>query len=75
MLPAPGSDILPFDAALLAPGPGKVVRSGEVWAGAPARKLRMVTDAERANFRQSAEHYFDLAQQHVKDLMSLQSAQ
>ncbi|MBL8674761.1 MAG: gamma carbonic anhydrase family protein [Rhodospirillales bacterium] len=41
--------------------PGKVVKSGELWAGNPARKIREITDKDRAMFRRSALHYMELA--------------
>ena len=44
--------------ALLAPG--KCVRSGEVWAGVPARFLRKVDDAERAEWSKQLDVYLDL---------------
>ncbi len=41
--------------------PGKVVRSGELWAGSPARKMRDLTPAEIENIHASATHYCELA--------------
>ena len=41
--------------------PGKRVRSGEVWAGVPAKFLRPVTAEERAWIAESADHYCELA--------------
>ncbi len=37
--------------------PGKTVRSGELWAGVPARKLRDLTPEEIAGIRGNAEWY------------------
>ena len=37
--------------------PGKVVRSGELWGGVPARKLRDLSAEERAGIRSNAEWY------------------
>ena len=42
--------------------PGKIVRSGELWAGSPARKMRDLTTAEIDNIHASAVHYWELAQ-------------
>ena len=44
--------------ALLAPG--KRVRSGEVWAGVPARFLRPVSDKEIADWAKQLDVYLDL---------------
>ncbi len=44
--------------------PRKVVRSGELWAGSPARYLRKLKDAERAEGPYIAEHYSMLAEAH-----------
>ncbi|WP_158045750.1 gamma carbonic anhydrase family protein [Skermanella pratensis] len=41
--------------------PGKRVRSGELWAGTPARFMRDVTPEEIAFFPRSARQYVDLA--------------
>jgi carbonic anhydrase/acetyltransferase-like protein (isoleucine patch superfamily) len=45
--------------------PGKVVKKGELWAGSPAKFLRPLTDAERANFLVSAAHYAELARDYL----------
>ncbi|HEY9567371.1 MAG TPA: gamma carbonic anhydrase family protein [Thalassobaculum sp.] len=42
--------------------PGKTVRSGELWAGSPAKKMRDLTAAEIENIHASAAHYAELAQ-------------
>lgn len=42
--------------------PGKIVRSGELWAGNPARVLRRVEPTESASYRAIAPRYVDLAQ-------------
>ncbi len=44
--------------------PGKVLESGFLYLGAPARKVRPLTDEERAYFRRSAEFYRALAAAH-----------
>lgn len=41
--------------------PGKIVRSGEFWAGSPARKMRDLTPAAVENIHVSATHYCELA--------------
>mmetsp|Transcript_58832 Transcript_58832/g.157251 ORF Transcript_58832/g.157251 Transcript_58832/m.157251 type:complete len:81 (-) Transcript_58832:74-316(-) len=40
-------------------GTDKVVKSGELWAGVPARKLRDLTEAEAAFIEKSAAQYVD----------------
>ncbi|MEQ9332370.1 gamma carbonic anhydrase family protein [Thalassobaculum sp.] len=42
--------------------PGKIVRSGELWAGLPAKKMRDLSTAEIDNIHASAVHYWELAQ-------------
>ena len=41
--------------------PGKRIGRGELWAGAPARKLRDRSPAEIEQFRHNAVHYVELA--------------
>ncbi len=41
--------------------PGKHVRSGELWAGCPAKLMRMLTDEEREGFLPHAAGYVRLA--------------
>ena len=48
--------------------PNKVVRSGELWSGTPARYTRDLTDEEKAYFAAAAGHYAEMAQQFRKDL-------
>lgn len=45
--------------------PGKRVLSGELWAGSPARPMRALTEAERARFVWSADHYARLAREYL----------
>ena len=45
--------------------PGKIVRSGELWAGSPARKMRDLTPQEIENIHTSAIHYCELAQSYL----------
>jgi carbonic anhydrase/acetyltransferase-like protein (isoleucine patch superfamily) len=44
--------------------PGKVVESGWLWGGIPAKPLRKLTEDELPYFNWSAEHYYKLAMQH-----------
>lgn len=44
--------------------PGKRIRSGELWAGSPAKMMRELTDDDRRNMTWTAEHYIDLAREH-----------
>jgi carbonic anhydrase/acetyltransferase-like protein (isoleucine patch superfamily) len=41
--------------------PGRVVRKGELWAGNPAKLMRLLSDDELAFFQTSADHYVALA--------------
>ena len=41
--------------------PGKRVKTGEVWAGSPAKLLRPISDDERANMRDAPKRYAALA--------------
>lgn len=42
-------------------GPGKRVRRGELWAGVPAKPIRVMTEEDIANLAHTAAHYVDLA--------------
>ncbi len=44
--------------------PGKVVGAGELWAGSPAKMMRVLNDDDRRNMAWTAEHYIDLAREH-----------
>lgn len=44
--------------------PGKVVKSGELWAGTPAKFMRKLTDADYETMAWNTEHYVYLAQAH-----------
>jgi gamma-carbonic anhydrase len=46
--------------------PGRVVGTGELWAGNPARLLRPLTDHERAGIAASADRYVRLAQSYLQ---------
>lgn len=45
--------------------PGKRVRSGQLWAGSPAKYMRDLTDQEKAFIPVSAERYARLAQEYL----------
>lgn len=64
-------DVLVEDEVIIGAGsvvaPGKVLESGHLYLGAPARKIRPLTDDERAYFRYSANFYRELAAQHAED--------
>lgn len=47
-------------------GPGKRIGRQELWAGAPARLVRVMTDQERARWDETVPHYVGLAQRHAK---------
>lgn len=53
--------------------PGKTIRSGELWAGQPARLMRQLTGKEIAKNRSMAEHYRRLAVQHELDASGTQA--
>jgi gamma-carbonic anhydrase len=44
--------------------PGKIIRSGELWMGRPAKKLRDMSAEEIAGNRLGAAHYVQLAKAH-----------
>lgn len=45
--------------------PGKVVGEGELWLGNPARKVRVLSDAEIEGLHYSAQHYVRLKDQYL----------
>ena len=57
--------------AMLAAGsllaPEKVVKSGELWMGSPARKVRTLSDAEIEGLYRSAAQYVALKDRYLKD--------
>ena len=57
-----------MDAAGALITPGKRVRSGELWAGLPAKMKRELTDDDRKMMHWTATHYADLARDHVASL-------
>ncbi len=48
-------------------GPNKVVKAGEVWVGAPARRVRRLSDEEQAELYRSAEQYVSLKERYERD--------
>ena len=46
--------------------PGKVVKSGTLWRGNPARRVRELTDKEKASLDYLAGHYVTLANRHMQ---------
>ena len=48
--------------------PRKIVPSGELWAGVPARKLRDLSQQELEDIKASAQHYASLAQEYLSHL-------
>ena len=65
--PDPGTTV-PLMHAMVAAGavvtPRKIVRSGELWAGNPAQKLRDITEKDLEMFRRVVGHYLELANAH-----------
>ena len=57
------------DDVLLAAGSlvpqGKVLDGGYLWVGAPVRRLRKLSDQQKAALRYSAEHYVRLKDRHL----------
>ena len=64
-------DCLVEKEAMLAAGalltPGKVVPSGEVWAGKPAKKLRDINQADLDFFEINRQRYTRLAQEYLSE--------
>lgn len=57
------------DGAMVAAGalvtPGKRVKSGELWAGSPAKLMRNLSEDDLKAFKLSALHYVGLAKQYL----------
>ena len=53
-----------FIAAGAVIGPGKRVRSGELWAGNPARLMRQLSEKDIEGLRYSADHYVRVKDQY-----------
>jgi carbonic anhydrase/acetyltransferase-like protein (isoleucine patch superfamily) len=47
--------------------PGKVVKSGQIWAGNPAKYFRDLTEVEKNYIGTSAENYIDLMREYKGD--------
>lgn len=61
--------VIESEAMLAAGGvltPGKVIPSGQLWGGNPARYMRDLRPEEIAFFKQSAENYVRLAQEYLQ---------
>ncbi len=58
------------DGAMVAAGalvtPGKRVKSGELWAGSPAKLMRMLSEDDLKAFKLSADHYVKLAGEYLR---------
>ena len=54
--------------------PGKHLEGGQLWVGAPVRRVRPLTDDELEYLEYSAAHYAQLAQRHRRESMSLDMA-
>ncbi|MCE3255222.1 MAG: hexapeptide transferase family protein [Rickettsiaceae bacterium] len=46
--------------------PGKVVKSGQIWAGNPAKYFRDLTEVERNYIKTSADNYIDLMREYLE---------
>ncbi len=61
-------DVVVEEGAMIAAGavvtPNAVVKSGELWAGTPAKKIRDVKPEEMDIIKWSAPHYVDLGKKH-----------
>lgn len=52
--------------------PGKILRSGQLYMGSPARPVRALTAAEIDYFRYSAAHYVRVKNRHLAELEKLE---
>lgn len=52
-------------------GLGKRIGKQELWAGSPARLVRVMSDEERARWDRIAPHYLDLSAQYMKTLLPI----
>ncbi len=66
-------DALVEKGAMVAAGalvtPGKTVKTGEVWAGSPAKKLRDIKPEDLVFFQENIERYCGLAQEYSSTLI------
>lgn len=58
-----GADTILAAGSLVPPDKG--LEGGYLWQGSPARRVRPLTDAERAQLRDSAQHYVQLKDRHA----------
>jgi carbonic anhydrase/acetyltransferase-like protein (isoleucine patch superfamily) len=49
-------------------GPGKKIGRYELWTGAPARLVRVMSEAERARWDETVPHYVELTQRYQRTL-------
>jgi carbonic anhydrase/acetyltransferase-like protein (isoleucine patch superfamily) len=58
------------DGSMVAAGalvtPGKRVKSGELWAGSPAKLMRTLSEDDLKAFKLSADHYVKLASEYLR---------
>ena len=47
---------------------GKIIKSGELWAGKPAKFLRKLSDKETKFIKKSAKRYYQLSQEYLANL-------
>ena len=47
---------------------GKIIKSGELWAGKPAKYLRNLTTIEKQFLKDSANRYYKLSQEYLENL-------
>jgi len=63
-------DVVIPDRVMIAAGslisPGKMLQSGMLYVGRPAKALRALTEEEIAYLKNSAEHYMELKDNHLK---------
>ncbi len=52
--------------------PGTVIKSGFMYAGAPAKLIRELSEKELAYFEKSAYHYFEIAKESEKSIFNHQ---
>ena len=57
-------DYVMVGAAALVPS-GKILESGYLYLGAPAKKIRALSDQEKAQLEYSAQHYINLKNQYL----------
>ena len=63
-----GDDVVIAAGALITPG--KILRSGFLYAGSPAREVRPLSEKELSYFLYSANNYVKLKDQHIAELES-----